>query len=77
MTDEAKRLADIRERWPETDADEREAARDIRFLLAVIERLQSTARKVFTAKGRYHTQLAMCDLGDLIGEKTVRPGEKP
>lgn len=42
MSDDiARRLAEIKERWPVTDSDEREAAQDIRYLLAEIERLQA------------------------------------
>lgn len=37
-TDITQRLSEIKERWPVTDADEREATQDIRYLLAEIER---------------------------------------
>lgn len=40
---------------------------------SMYEQLRQAAEKVFDAKGRYHTQLAMCELGELIGKKVTRP----
>ena len=35
--------------------------------------LESAVRKVHAAKGRHHTQIAMCDLYDLVSLPNVRP----
>jgi hypothetical protein len=35
--------------------------------------LRDTIKRVHSAKGRYHTQIAMCDLFDLVGLKNERP----
>lgn len=35
--------------------------------------LQAAIRKLHAAKGRYHTQLACCDLFDLVGLPNERP----
>lgn len=40
-TDITQRLSEIKERWPVTDSDEREATQDIRYLLAQFERLSA------------------------------------
>ena len=40
---------------------------------ARITELESLVRKVHTAKGRYHTQIAMCDLYDSVGLINERP----
>ena len=37
--------------------------------------LKPLVKKVHKAKGRYHTQLAMCDLYDACGLPNVRPGD--
>lgn len=34
------------------------------------------ARKVFTVKGRYHSQVAMCELGELLGYPVVWPDKQ-
>ncbi|SEJ54530.1 hypothetical protein [Frateuria terrea] len=34
------------------------------------------ARKLFTVKGRYHSQIAMCELGELLGYPVVWPNKK-
>lgn len=39
--------------------------------------LEAAVRKLHAAKGRYHTQLACCDLYDLLGLPNVRPGQEP
>jgi hypothetical protein len=38
--------------------------------------LEKAVRKVHAAKGRYHTQLACCDLFDLLGLPNVRPEQE-
>lgn len=43
-----------------------EQANEIRKLTALITKLHA-------AKGRYHTQLAACDLFDAVGLKNERP----
>ena len=35
--------------------------------------LRTAIKKLHAAKGRYHTQLAACDLYDLLGLKNERP----
>ena len=44
--------------------------------------LEAAIKKVHTAKGRHHSQIAMCDLYELVGLPCVRPvairkGEAP
>ena len=38
-----------------------------------IEAMRKAVSKLHSAKGRYHTQLAACDLYDLLGLKNERP----
>ncbi len=38
-----------------------------------IKELEMAIAKTHTAKGRYHSQIAMCDLYDLVGIPSVRP----
>ena len=38
-----------------------------------IEAMRSAVHKLHAAKGRYHTQIAACDLYDLLGLKSERP----
>ena len=38
--------------------------------------IESAARKLFTVKGRYHSQIAMCELGELLGYPVVWPNKK-
>ena len=38
-----------------------------------VRRLRKAVVKLHAAKGRYHTQLAACDLYDLLGLKNERP----
>jgi hypothetical protein len=40
---------------------------------AGFEELAKLVSKVHSAKGRYHTQLAICDLYDKVGLKNERP----
>ena len=37
------------------------------------EALRAAIRKLHAAKGRYHTQLACCDLFDMVGLPNERP----
>ena len=41
----------------------------------VVERtkLRDAIKRLHAAKGRYHTQIAACDLFDLVGLKNERP----
>lgn len=34
------------------------------------------ARKLFTVKGRHHSQIAMCELGEMLGYPVVWPEAK-
>ncbi len=51
----------------------RDYAAELSAMADAVAALDAAARAVFTAKGRYHTQVAMCDLGDLLGMETHRP----
>jgi hypothetical protein len=50
-----------------------DAAIELQRLHAENEALRSTITKLHKAKGRYHTQLAVCDLFDLVGLPNERP----
>ncbi|WP_027489373.1 hypothetical protein [Rhodanobacter sp. OR92] len=39
--------------------------------------VMKAARKVFTARGRYNSQVAMCELGEMLGYEVVWPEKKP
>jgi len=45
----------------------------LRQELAEVKALHTAIRKLHAAKGRYHTQLAACDLFDLVGLPNERP----
>ena len=45
----------------------------IRTLLAKQSKLRDAVKRLHAAKGRYHTQHAICDLFDLVGLKNERP----
>ena len=45
----------------------------IRTLLAKQSKLREAVERLHAAKGRYHTQIACCDLFDLVGLKNERP----
>ena len=49
------------------------AKEDIRTLTVERDRLRNSVERLHAAKGRYHTQIAICDLFDLIGLKNERP----
>ena len=50
------------------------AAQDrIRTLLAERSKLRDAIKRLHAAKGRYHTQVAICDLFDLFDLKNKRP----
>lgn len=38
-----------------------------------LEKVEAAAGKLFTAKGRHHSQIAMCELGELLGYPVVWP----
>ena len=46
---------------------------ELRRLHAENEALRKAVTKLHAAKGRYHTQLAACDLYDMLGLKNERP----
>jgi len=46
---------------------------EIESLRSRVRELCNLVRKVHKAKGRYHTQLAMCDLFDSVGLPSERP----
>lgn len=39
--------------------------------------LKEAALKLLSAKGRYHTQIAMCELSELLGLPAVWPDNHP
>ena len=45
----------------------------IRTLLAERAKMRDAVKRLHAAKGRYHTQIAACDLFDLVGLKNERP----
>lgn len=45
----------------------------IRTLLAERSKLRDAVKRLHAAKGRYHTQIAACDLFDLFDLKNERP----
>lgn len=47
--------------------------REVETWRAHCKKVDDLVRKVHTAKGRYHTQLAMCDLYDAVGLPNERP----
>ena len=49
------------------------AAAELRRLHTENEAMRTAIKKLHAAKGRYHTQLAACDLYDLLGLKNERP----
>lgn len=89
MKPEALRLADALDSRREPSATHyiNEAADELRRLHAAnmdcmawyeaikadYEALRKAVVKLHAARGRYHTQLAACDLYDLLGLKNERP----
>ena len=54
----------------------RENAEQIGEIVALKEQrdeLRNSVKRLHAAKGRYHTQIAACDLFDLVGLKNERP----
>lgn len=45
----------------------------IRTLTLERAKLRDSVKRLHAAKGRYHTQQAICDLFDLVGLKNERP----
>ena len=45
----------------------------IRTLLADRTKMRDAVKRLHAAKGRYHTQIACCNLFDLVGLKNERP----
>lgn len=61
------------EAWEQCNEDR---ADDLQHYFHDMEQLQETARlaeRFVNAKGRYHSQIAMCDLMDHFGKPCVRP----
>ena len=53
----------------------RNAAAELRRLHAEHEALRKAVIKLHATKGRHHTQIAACDLYDLLGLKNERPAK--
>ena len=51
------------------------ASAELRRLHAENEAMRSAIKKLHAAKGRYHTQIAACDLYDMCGLKNERPAK--
>ena len=60
-------------RWKENPTTELKAGAELRRLHTENEVLRSAITKLHKAKGRYHTQLAVCDLFELCGLTAERP----
>jgi len=86
MVPEALRLADHLERFRSFPDDLAAAAelrrlnseleatdRQVNILTDDLNRVYQGVKKLHAAKGRYHTQLACCDLFDLVGLPNERP----
>lgn len=70
---EALRLADwLEDQYDPTHHQEMSAA-ELRRLHDENKQLRAAVHKFHAAKGRYHTQLAVCDLFDLCGLPNERP----
>ena len=50
-----------------------DSAAYIHSLTVEREMLRAAVKRLHAAKGRYHTQIAACDLFDLVGLKNERP----
>ena len=59
--------------WEKAETMMLEAAIELRRLYAENEALRAAINKLHKAKGRYHTQLAVCDLFELCGLTAERP----
>lgn len=58
---------------PEPSLVEKNAAAKLLSLDAENQQLRKAVAKLHAARGRYHTQLAACDLYDLVGLPNERP----
>lgn len=76
---EIKYSANRLEHWQATHAIDTNAITDAMHLLrrvgVRIAELDLVITATHKAKGRYHSQLAMCDLYDAVGLPNVRPGD--
>lgn len=73
-------IDDLHQRVQELEADLEKHRELLLHHLSVIDplrdrvkELEAAVHQVHSAKGRYHTQLATCDLFDLCGLKSERP----
>lgn len=62
-------LAEVDTLHVELDATERQ----VNILTDDLNKVHQAVKKLHAAKGRYHTQLAACDLFDLVGLPNERP----
>jgi len=69
-------LEQVKGYWKEATAKNRQLLEERDALQARARELCDLVRNVHKAKGRYHTQLAMCDLFDSVGLSNERPGTK-
>lgn len=71
---EALRIADALQDGTYLLSVERDATADeLRRLHAQNDQLLKAVSRLHTARGRFHTQHAVCDLYDLLGLKNERP----
>lgn len=54
-------------------ADSLNESEDQRYMQRRVRQLEDAVKALHSAKGRYHTQLATCDLFDLCGLSNTRP----
>ena len=59
---------------PECIKQQRDELRD-KLAHQAAEPITKAVQKTHAAKGRYHTQIAMCELYDLVGLPNVKPGQ--
>lgn len=56
-----------------TYADSLNESEDQQHMQRRVRQLEDAVKALHSAKGRYHTQLAACDLFDLCGLSNTRP----
>ena len=57
----------------ELQARLRDTQECLRSMVVERTKLRDAIKRLHAAKGRYHTQIAACDLFDLVGLKNERP----
>ena len=73
MKTEAIKWAEWLLSGPRIEPEEQAISDELIRLDTENEKLKTAIRNLHKAKGRYHTQLATCDLFDLVGLPNERP----